>query len=213
MQRVAALAVCILAAGCMDRGDLDPEDVDVPPGLSVPDTAYQAAYAFAANRVGPARFERLYEVNATSTGPARLGYCEAPECPPLARLPHEHVVFDLVAADWSDAAVAIPVWPDGTVADDGHPYHGLPDCRSRPASCVFLVDAEEARHAARRAGLEERGCELTAFIGWSGDLERFVWQVNDTPCPPPMEYDGRVVLVDTATGRVLGTSGFFSITN
>lgn len=210
----AALASAMLLPGCIEFG-VQPEDVDVPPGLAVPDAVYQVAYAYAANRVGANWFERIYEVDRELTGQARVTDCDPATCSPLARLPHWLVVFDVRLPDGSTPAGAeISVWPNGTIALEGdQPYYGLPDCRRRPASCLFLVSPDEARRSAERDGLEARGCPLDVLLGWSADLQRFGWQVMEVPCPQPMEYEGRGVFVDSATGRVESRFGFFFIAN
>jgi hypothetical protein len=195
-------------AGC--AGDVRPEDVEVPEGLAVPDAVYRAAYVYGANRVGPRDFERLYEVNRTLSGPARLTTCDPDPCAvPLARFPHDVVVFDLVAAGIREsAAVQIPVWPNATVAVDEQPYHGMPDCRARGASCVFNVDADEARAAGAADGLEERGCPLSVRLGWWAELERFAWTVSDAPCPESTNVTVHAVAVDAALGRVVSRSDY-----
>jgi hypothetical protein len=192
-------------AGC--AGEVRPEDVEVPEGLAVSDAVYRAAYVHGANRVGPYHFERLYEVNRTLSGPARLTTCDPDPCRvPLARFAHDVVVFDLVAPGIREPAAAqIPVWPNGTVALDEQPYLGLPDCRARSASCLFNVDADEARAVGEADGLRERGCPLSASLGWWAELERFAWHVDDQPCPES-NVTVHVVAVDAATGRVVARS-------
>jgi hypothetical protein len=207
MRALLVLFAVLPLAGC---NGLDPDEVDVPAGLAVPDEAYQTAYAFAANRVGPLYFDRLYEVNRSSTGPAYLVDCDPATCAPLARLPHWYVHFDLVVdgRDWGDGAT-VRVWPNGTIAnfEEEYAYSGLPECKRRPASCWFWVDEQQAREVAERDGLRPRGCPLHVLAGWSAQFERFTWQVSDPSCPARSE-DGQDVQVDVATGRVIDRSGW-----
>lgn len=219
MRAAFALLLALPLAGCMDWEANDatvrPEDVEVPAGLRVSDRAYQVAYAFAANRVGPDSFERLYRVNATLTGPAYVVDCTS--CTRLAREPHHMVLFDIVVDGRvvQGTGADIRIWPNGTLAleDVEQPYYALPDCRARPASCVVLVDEHEARAAAEAAGLEPRGCPLVAIFGWSSALQRFTWELRDESCPAPMQDEGDTVIVDATTAKVVGRSGWFMIAN
>lgn len=209
MRELFALFAVLPLAGC---SGLDPSKVEVPPGLAVPDEVYQAAYAFAADRVGAAAFARLYAVNASLTGPARLADCDPEHCSPLARLPHWWIQFDLVVEGLEGTGAGVQVWPNGTIAnlEGEQPYYGLPDCKRRPASCWFLLDEEQARSVAERDGLRPRGCPLEAIPGWSAEHQRFTWQVSDRSCPARSE-EGHDVQVDVATGRVLSRSDWFLI--
>jgi hypothetical protein len=217
MRMALALFLALPLAGCMDWEPADatvqPDQVEVPPGLAVSDQSYRAAYAYAANRVGPAAFARLYRVDPAWTSPMARFDCAPESCLAPERRADERVSFSLLLPDgtrWTGATVTVA--PDGSVVPEiDQPYFGLPDCRSRPASCAFLVDEDEARRSAQRAGMEPRDCPLDALFGWNGNLQRFAWQVTDPTCPTPREDAGEGLVVDAATGRIVDRFGWFGI--
>lgn len=212
-----ALAIVLLLPGCISfvgEVDIDPATVDVPAGLRVSDATYRAAYVYAAERVGRADFDRLYDVNRTLTGPAYLPGC-AGDCDKPWFKPHDWVVFDVRTPVGDFGSVTLPFATNGTqvLQFDDQPYDGLPDCKARPRSCDFRVTEQEARAIARRDGLQERGCPFHVIAGWSAPDQRFEWQVQDQPCPEPADYELTSVYVDVSTGKVLGRGSSFMIAN
>jgi hypothetical protein len=214
MCAAAALLLVGLLAGCVGgwppEANLQPADVQVPPGLAVSDLAYRTAYAYAANRVGPSRFAGLYHLDAEGTQPMAALDCRPDPCLAPERRQDEQVAFDLALPNgtlWRSAAIVVA--PNGSVVPDPQqPYFGLPDCRARPASCRFVLDGGAATRSAKRAGMKERGCPLAAQFGWDGDLQRFAWHVTDPTCPTPRQDWGSGVTIDAATGRVVGRYGW-----
>lgn len=192
-----------------DGKDIEVESVSIEVAIPVPDSIIAKANQYIISRVGELFFSSYITFDSSKSRyyPADEFCIQNPSsCAEYLQFPHYLMVYTFRIPELSfvDEIIEFAVDTLGNVIEEREPG-GIPNCANNNCWENFhVIDESEAITIAQNAGLEAGiGEWTTSFHYFYGDIDDYVWTVQNTTYQSSEGGGGEGVVINAYSGEVI----------